>query len=110
MSSTMSRGFGMLLQISRTIYSASLHRMRYANAAQRRDQHGGLPVAVRRLVEQTLAPLRAATQPRHVRLGPGLVDEDQAIRIKQQDQIVPQRTPLGDIGAVLLSGMDRLFL
>ena len=47
--------------------------------AQRGQEGGGLPVAVRHgSPRPAAAPLAAAVAPGHVGLGPGLVDEDQA--------------------------------
>src|SRR5439155_19031689 len=47
--------------------------------AQGGQKRRGLPVAVRDLGYQALATRRPSAQRRHVGLGPGLVDEDQAL-------------------------------
>ena len=46
--------------------------------AQRRQQGGGLPMAVRDLGDQAATARGPASQRRHVGLGPALVDEHQA--------------------------------
>src|SRR5450756_3224579 len=51
--------------------------------AQGRDEGGDLPMTVRHLADQTLAAAAATAQPGHIGGGAGLVDEDQAGRIKQ---------------------------
>lgn len=52
----------------------------------------------------------AAKQPRHVGLGPGFVDEDQLRRIKPGLAHTPCDAGFGDVGPILLGGVDRLFL
>src|SRR5205814_2298722 len=47
---------------------------------------------------------------RHVRLGPGLVDEHQLRRVQSELAHLPRRPLLADVRAVLLGGVDRLFL
>ena len=64
------------------------------------DAQGGqegqrAPPPVRRLGDQTLAPLRAAMAPRHVRLHPGLIDEDQPTWRQPALILLPARTPAG---------------
>jgi hypothetical protein len=46
---------------------------------------------------------------RHVGLGPGLVDEDQASRIKPALVLLPLRPSPGDIGPILLAGAQAFF-
>ena len=90
------------------------HRAPHAFDAQCRDERGCLPMAVRRLVDQTLA-LGARPRSRDMlvfapffRLG--LVDEDQPSRVDAGLRTPPRAASAGDIGAVLLGRMDRLFL
>jgi hypothetical protein len=45
----------------------------------------------------------------HIGLGPGLVDEDQAVRIKTPLILLPLGAPAGDVGAVLLGGEQAFF-
>jgi hypothetical protein len=61
------------------------------------------------LGDQTLAALTAAVLAGHVGLGPGLVDEDQAARIKAPLVLLPSGAPAGDVGAVLLGGEQAFF-
>jgi hypothetical protein len=46
---------------------------------------------------------------RHVGLGPGLVDEDEAARINATLILPPLRPPPGDLGPVLLGGEQAFF-
>ena len=74
--------------------SARLHRQS--------DTPGGLGL-------QSLAPGTPAAQRRHVGLGPGLVDEDQAARIDQPLARLPLLTPPGDVGTILLPCEQAFF-
>jgi hypothetical protein len=58
------------------------HRRRHAPEAQRGDEGGGLPVAVRDRRPTPSAAGRAPAQPRHPGAGAGLVDEDKAARVE----------------------------
>ena len=78
--------------------------------AERRQKGHGVPVAERGLARQALASWRPSPQGRHVGLGPGLVDEDQARRVDTRLKFQPLRPTPGDVGAVLLAGDQRLFL
>jgi hypothetical protein len=46
----------------------------------------------------------------HVGLRPGLVDEDEALRIEVELAIEPGFAPLQDVGTILFRGMGGLFL
>ena len=62
------------------------------------------------LGNQPLAPRgAAAVGARHVGLGPGLVDEDQAGRIDPTLILPPLRAPPGDVGPILLAGVQAFF-
>ena len=61
------------------------------------------------LGDQPLAPRRPAVGARHVGLGPGLVDEDQAGRIKPSLILFPLRPPPGDVRTILLAGVQAFF-
>jgi hypothetical protein len=78
--------------------------------AQCRQEGHGLPVAVRHLGLKALAARRPAPERGHVGLGPGLVDEDQAGGIDPVLVLNPLRPPARDIGAILFSCDQRLFL
>src|SRR5690606_32312527 len=78
--------------------------------AQGGNKGGRLPVPVRNLRLEALTARRPAAQRRHVGLGPGLVDEDEAGRIDPAPIPGPLCPPSGDIRAFLLTGDQRLFL
>jgi hypothetical protein len=59
---------------------------------------------------QALAPDAAAMAAGHVGGGPGLVDEDEAIRLQIELAVEPLQALLQDVGAVLLDGMASLSL
>ena len=67
-------------------------------------------MAVRDLGDQPLAARRPAVQARHVGLGPGLVDEDQARRIDAALIFAPARPVAAYVRAILLARDERLFL
>ena len=69
----------------------------------------GLPVSERDLGPQSLAFGRPASQRRHVGLGPGLVDEDQASGINPALVGLPPRSFARDIGPILLAGQHGFF-
>jgi hypothetical protein len=46
---------------------------------------------------------------RHVGLSPGLVDEDQAGRIKPSLILLPLRAPPRHVGPILLAGVQAFF-
>jgi len=60
--------------------------------------------------EQSLAPAGAAAEPSHVGLGPGLVDKEKSTRIDASTLKDPLVTMLRNVRAVLLGGVERLFL
>jgi hypothetical protein len=55
------------------------------------------------------AARRPAPQGGHVGLGPGLVDEDQALRIDLALILLPLRAPAGDVRTVAFAGDDAFF-
>src|SRR3954453_7531408 len=61
-----------------------------AGEPQPGDEGGRLPVTVRHARPQALAPERPSVAPGHVGRGPGLVDEDEAGRIKVELLVEPQ--------------------
>lgn len=56
-----------------------------------------LPVPVRGLVDAPLATWSAATQPRHVGLGPRFIDEDLPVRVEPGLLLTPLFTTRRDI-------------
>jgi hypothetical protein len=64
---------------------------------------------VRHLGDETFTPGAAAMGSRHVGLGPGLVDEDQARRVEPTLILLPLRAAVGDVRSVLLAGAQAFF-
>jgi hypothetical protein len=81
--------------------------MRSWRRAARKGQ--GLPMAVRNLGMKPLTPSAPAAQRRHIRLGPGFVDEDETARINLCLTRLPSAAATGDVRAVLLAGCDGFF-
>src|SRR5271169_1329983 len=82
----------------------------HAGVIQRGDERRGFPVSMWNFGDQAFSPRGAASQPRHVGLGPGLINEDQLGRIKSQLAHPPCGTGLRHVRTILLGGVDRLFL
>lgn len=80
-----------------------------AAAAQSGDEGGGLPVPMRHADPESFATSASAMPPRHVRRGPGLVDEDLPLGVKIELAIEPGLPPLHDVGAVLLGSVRGPF-
>jgi len=59
---------------------------------------------------QALAARTTAVAARHVGRGPGLVDEDEALRIEIGLALEPVLPAFQDVGTALLAGVRRLFL
>ena len=77
--------------------------------AQRREERQRFPVSMRHLCIEPLPPRSPASQRRHVGLGPGLIDENQAPRIDAGLMLLPERSLAGDIRPGLLAGQDAFF-
>ena len=77
--------------------------------AERRQEGQSSPAAMWRLGDQPPASGTAAMGPCHVGLGPSLVDEDQAGRVKPSLILLPLRAPPGDVGPILLAGVQAFF-
>src|SRR6202140_5964204 len=69
----------------------------------------GLPVAMRDFGRQPAAARRPAPQGCHVGLGPGLVDEDQALRLDLALILLPLRAPAGDVRTAAFAGGGAFF-
>ena len=78
-------------------------------AAERREEGHGAPMAIRDLGMKPLANRRPAAQRRHVGLGPGLVDEDEARRIKPALIFLPLLASPGDLWPELFGGQHAFF-
>ena len=59
---------------------------------------------------QALAAQATAMRAGHLRRGPGLVDEDEAVRVEINLPVEPVLAPFQDVGAILLAGVRSLFL
>ena len=78
-------------------------------AAQRGDEGHRLPVAIGHLGMEPLAPGCPSAQGSHVRLRPGLVDEDEVPGVKPPLILLPLRAPPGDLRAQLFGGKNTFF-
>jgi len=70
--------------------------------------HGG-PIAVRNPRQQALASRRTAMRARHVGLGPGLIDKDQAFGISPALKALPPCPLSRDVRSFLLGGVQYFF-
>jgi hypothetical protein len=77
--------------------------------AQRRQKGQRGPAAVRHLGDQPRAAATAAMAAGHVGFGPSLVDEHQAPRVKPALMRLPPGPAAGDVGAILLAGVQDFF-
>ena len=77
--------------------------------AQGGEEGHGAPVAMRRISLQAPASLCPAPERCHVGLDPGLVHEDQAIRVEVALERLPARPLAGDCGPRLLSREQSFF-
>jgi len=84
---------------------------RCANAigAQTGNKGQGLPVAMRDFGDQTLPARAPAPERRHIRLGPGLIDKDQARGVNLALVALPQPPLARHVRAVLLAGVQAFF-
>ena len=78
-------------------------------AAQGGDEGHRLPVTIRDLGVELLASGSPAPQRRHVGLGPGLVDKDEAAGIRPGLELHPLLAPTGDLRSQLLGGQNAFF-
>jgi hypothetical protein len=76
---------------------------------QPRDDSVGLPMAVRRVIPQTLAAGTAPVAPQQVGGDTGFVDEDVAARVVQRLGVLPVATGGRDVRPSLLVGVYRFF-
>ncbi len=78
-------------------------------AAQRAHEGHCLSMPIRRQRFQALIACDAPKQARHVRLGPGLVDEHEGLGINRGLQPCPVPPAAGDVRAPLFGGQDAFF-
>jgi hypothetical protein len=67
------------------------------------------PAAVRHLGDQPGAASATPMAAGHIGLGPGLVDEDQALGVKPALVLPPPDASPGDVGTVLFAGVQAFF-
>jgi hypothetical protein len=84
-------------------------RCREPIPAQRAKEGQRAPVAMRSQTAQPLALRSPTSQRSHVGLDPGLIDEDQALRIEASLPGSPSLAPTGNISARLFEGEQRFF-
>jgi hypothetical protein len=77
--------------------------------AQSGEESERSPVAVRCLGDQPLASGAPSVGARHIGLGPGLVDKDEACGVKPTLILLPSGAPASDVGSVLLAGVQTFF-
>ena len=77
--------------------------------AQGREEGRRAPLAVGRGSDQALPARRPTPQRGHVGLGPGLIDEDQALGRDLILMRLPLAPPAGDVRASTLAGHRRFF-
>ena len=80
-----------------------------AVTAQRRDEGHRVPVSVWHLAAQACPAWPPAAQRRHVGLGPGLVDKDQAVGVNPRLIRWPLRPTARDVGAILFGSQHGFF-
>ncbi len=68
-----------------------------------------LPMALGHLGDEPAPTPTSATGARHIGLGPGFVDEDELGAIKLGLLGAPAPAGGGDVGAILLGGVQRFF-
>src|SRR5712692_10900860 len=78
-------------------------------AAQGCQEGQGAPAAMRHLGDQPGTPSAMPMAAGHIGLGPGLVDEDQALGVKPALVLLPPDAPPGDVGTVLFAGVQTFF-
>ena len=82
---------------------------RDAIVSQGGEEGHGAPMAMRHLGMQRRTAAMPAMGARHVGLGPGLVDEDEACRIDAALMPPPPAPPPRDVRSILLAGEDGFF-
>lgn len=79
-------------------------------ASQTSHEGQRFPMTMRHLGEQTLAHGAASMRAGHVRLGPGLIDKDDALGIDLALMPAPSLAAPRDIMAILFAGVQSFFL
>src|ERR1700745_1032964 len=89
------------LAVDRAIYEPGRVDAVMAQSGQKRHR---LPAAMRDLDPPPLAPRRPSSERRHVGPGPGLIDEDQALRRDPALILPPLLASARDVGAIPFAG------
>ena len=76
---------------------------------KRGEEGQSFPVAIRNLGHEPLPAPRPSPERRHVGFRPGLVDEDQALRIDLALPVRPLDAPARDVGSVAFAGDEGFF-
>ena len=84
-------------------------RSRKAVVAERRHEGQRLPVPMGPGRAQPLAAGAAAMAASHIRLGPGLIQEDEPARVKLALRALPPAAALRDVRPILLGGRQTFF-
>ena len=77
--------------------------------AQAGDEGRRLPMAMGNLGDEPPAAPATSAQPRHVRGGAGLVDEDELLGVKPRLLVLPIRARQANVVAILLGCMQAFF-
>jgi len=80
-----------------------------AIVTQRGQERHGLPASARDLGPEPQAARPPSAERRHVGLGPGLVNEDQACRLDPALAGCPLGSPPRDVGTILFTGERGFF-
>ena len=80
-----------------------------ASVAQGSQKGRRLPATVRDFGGEPHAAGRPSPQRCHVRLGPGLVDEDQTLRLDPALILFPLRSLASDVGTITFAGDESFF-
>ena len=108
------RGHKHLLDISFEAFAVdrTLEHKRRLDAIMPKGGHEGqgFPMAVRNFGHEPCAARRPSLERRHGRLRPGLIDEDQALRLDPALMLNPLGAPPCDVGAIPFAGDDGFFL
>jgi len=90
--------------------SLNHHGGRRSIQSQGREHRRRTPMPTRRAVDNPPTPDDPSIQAGHVGPGPAFIEEDQMMRIHVGDAFPPRLTLDLHIGALLLAGVQRLFL
>jgi hypothetical protein len=73
------------------------------------DHRGALPVPMRHVRDAALVSEAASVQPGHLRVQPGLIDEDQSFAVQPRLVLTPAFPRRFHVGPFLLGGVQGLF-